>query len=240
MRRVRHALAFTAVIGALAWLETRWPLRARTRPRGPRSAVNLAVAASTAAIVGPIQRALVGRATAVVERRNIGLTRWVNTQPLVQRIAGFVALDYTLWHWHRLCHRMPMLWRMHAIHHADLDLDWSTALRFGLGELLASVPVRAAQVLLLGIDRATLRTWETALLIAILFHHSNWRLPARVDAGLSWLAVTPRLHGIHHSVRPRALETNFGTLLTLWDVIHGSRRTDVRQDAIVLGLPDRA
>lgn len=126
---------------------------------------------------------------------------------------------------------------MHSSHHADLDLDVSTALRFHVGEMLASIPVRVAQVIVLGIDRATLRGWETALLIAIAFHHSNLRLPARVDAALSKLMITPRLHGIHHAAMPDRLDTNFGTLLALWDMLHGTRDSELEQAQLAVGLP---
>ncbi len=137
---------------------------------------------------------------------------------------------------HRLCHVVPPLWRVHAAHHADLDLDASTALRFHIGEMLASMPFRVVQIVVLGIDRATLRTWEAAVFVAILFHHSNVALPRRLDAALAHVVITPRLHGIHHAIRPNRLDRNFGTLLAIWDRIHGTRTADLEQHDLAIGL----
>ncbi len=232
-----RALSIAAVLGRLAWLERQRPLRARTQPSGRRTAINVAMAGITAAIVGPVQNALIERASTWAERRRFGLMR-IRMPRWLARAAGVVLLDYTLWQWHRANHRSGWLWSMHSSHHADLDLDVSTALRFHVGEMLASVPVRVAQVIMLGVDRATLRGWETALLFAIAFHHSNLRLPARVDSALSNVLITPRLHGIHHAAKPDRLDTNFGTLLALWDRLHGTRESELDQAHFAVGLPD--
>ena len=232
MSGVVAAVAFAA----LSLLETWRPLRRRTAPRGRRVAVNLAVAATGAAVVGLVQGAVVGRAARWAEARGVGVIRWLRVPAPVTGAASVVLLDYTLWIWHRLTHRVPWLWRTHAAHHADVDLDASTALRFHPGELLASVPYRAAQVVALGVTRRALERWQLLTLLAILFHHANARLPARLEAALSWLVITPRLHGIHHSTRAGELHSNFGTILALWDALHGLRVTGVPQERIAIGL----
>ncbi|MBA3461765.1 MAG: sterol desaturase family protein [Deltaproteobacteria bacterium] len=232
-----RALFLVAVLGGLAWVERRRPLRARTQPSGRRTAINLAMAGISAVVTGPLQTAVLDRATTWAEHRRFGLTRWIPLPRWLARMTGVILLDYTLWHWHRANHHSSSLWSMHAAHHADLDLDVSTALRFHVGEMLASVPVRAAQVIVLGIDRATLRAWQTALLVAIAFHHANVRLPARFESTLSKLLITPRLHGIHHAAKPDRLDTNFGTLLVIWDVLHGTRESEVEQADLAIGLP---
>ena len=234
---LRKVLALAAVVGALAWLERRHPLRTRTQPTGRRTAINVAMMSITAVGAGPVHAAVLGRVTAWAERHGIGITRWLPLPGWLARATGVVLLDYTLWHWHRLNHRIPGLWSMHAPHHADLDLDASTALRFHLGEMLASIPVRAAQVIVFGIDRWTLRAWETTVLVAILFHHANLRLPARLEVALSTVVITPRLHGLHHAARPDRLDTNFGTLLAIWDTLHGTRATEPGSSELELGLP---
>src|SRR3546814_2584537 len=105
---------------------------------------------------------------------------------------------YTLYVWHLLLHRVPLLWRCHVAHHVDLDLDASTALRFHFAELALSVPWRAAQIVLIGVSPRALSVWQTALLLSVLFHHSNARLPPAMERRLNRLIVTPRMHGIHH------------------------------------------
>jgi sterol desaturase/sphingolipid hydroxylase (fatty acid hydroxylase superfamily) len=147
-------------------------------------------------------------------------------------------MDYTLYAWHILLHRVPLLWRCHAAHHADLDLDASTALRFHFAEFVLSVPWRAAQIALLGVARKPLALWRSLTLVEVMFHHANLRLPVRFEDMLSRLIVTPRLHGIHHSVVGEQRNSNFSSGLTAWDFLHRTIRRDVPQQAITIGLPE--
>ena len=137
---------------------------------------------------------------------------------------------------HRAFHRVPALWRFHAVHHLDRDLDASTALRFHFGELTISVPWRALQVALIGASPAQLRLWQRLVLVSILFHHSNLRLPPRIERALAWLVMTPRLHGIHHADQASVRDANWSSGLTLWDRLHGTLRHDPPQDAITIGV----
>jgi sterol desaturase/sphingolipid hydroxylase (fatty acid hydroxylase superfamily) len=172
------------------------------------------------------------------ERHHFGVLRWVRIPRALRSPLAVVLLDYSLWAWHLMNHRARTLWRFHAAHHADLDLDVSTGIRFHFGELLLSVPFRALQVLAIGVRREELALWETMTFVAILFHHSNLRLSERLDRILQRLIVTPRVHGIHHSTVDREMSSNFGTLLTLWDFVHGLHVSGVPQERIVIGLSD--
>jgi sterol desaturase/sphingolipid hydroxylase (fatty acid hydroxylase superfamily) len=131
---------------------------------------------------------------------------------------------------------VPVLWRFHLVHHVDRDLDASTGLRFHFGELALSTGFRAGQVLLLGVDRATFRVYQTSLLLSVLFHHSNVRLPLGLERRVVPLLVTPRMHGIHHSVVEAERASNFASLLTCWDRLHGTLRLNVPQGAITIGV----
>ncbi len=162
----------------------------------------------------------------------LGLTGWLKT------VFGVLLLDYTLWHWHWINHKVPFFWRFHLVHHVDLDLDVSTALRFHFGEFLLSVGYRILQVAVIGADMLSVTVWQALLVASILFHHSNTRLPARVERFLVTLIVTPRMHGIHHSRDPHHTGSNWGVALSIWDRIAGTLRLDVAQEAIVIGLPD--
>jgi sterol desaturase/sphingolipid hydroxylase (fatty acid hydroxylase superfamily) len=161
----------------------------------------------------------------------LGLPRWA------EEALAFLLLDYTLWVWHVLTHRWPPLWSYHAVHHADLDLDASTGIRFHPVEMLASVPWRLAQVVLIGAGPRALGRWQSALFLSVLFHHSNLRLPLRLERALAHVFVTPRQHGIHHSVLRDEMDSNWSSLLNVWDRLHGTLRLDVPQDAITIGLP---
>jgi sterol desaturase/sphingolipid hydroxylase (fatty acid hydroxylase superfamily) len=233
-RRMR-ALALVAFGAAIVVAERAWPLRKRTQVSRRRAKVNVAMAAATVATVGLAQHVAMNAAHAAGEKRGLGLLRVLGLPRWLARPIGFVLLDYTLWHWHRLLHH-PILWRFHAVHHADLDLAASTALRFHPGEMLASIPMRVAQVVLLGADRATERAWNAAVLVSIMFHHSNLALPPKLDAALSRLIVTPRMHGVHHSARPYALDTSFGTIFAIWDDLHRTRGPALPQSDVHIGL----
>lgn len=148
-----------------------------------------------------------------------------------------LLLDYTLYLWHILLHKLPWLWRCHQPHHIDLDLDTSTALRFHFTELLASVPWRAGQIVSIGVSPLALSVWQTATIVEVLFHHSNFRLPIGVERWLCRLIVTPRMHGIHHSVVPEEQNANWSSGLTVWDWLHGTLRLNIPQDEITIGVP---
>ena len=115
-----------------------------------------------------------------------GLLRWLPVPRALRVVLGFLLLDYTLYLWHRLNHRVPFLWRFHAVHHIDLDLDTTTGLRFHFGELSLAAWFRAAQVLLLGVDRETLRLWQQMLVLSVIFHHSNLGAADRGRAADWW------------------------------------------------------
>jgi sterol desaturase/sphingolipid hydroxylase (fatty acid hydroxylase superfamily) len=122
------------------------------------------------------------------------------------------------------------------VHHTDLDLDVSTAGRFHFAEYVLSVGYRAAQVMVIGASPATVAISETCVMIAAEFHHSNVRLPLEFERRLNTLVVTPRMHGIHHSIIERESNSNFATVLTLWDVAHGTLKLNVPQQEIMIGL----
>jgi sterol desaturase/sphingolipid hydroxylase (fatty acid hydroxylase superfamily) len=134
-------------------------------------------------------------------------------------------------------HHVPMLWFFHRVHHLDRDLDVSTGVRFHPGEMALSSFFRAAQVRILGVDERTLRIWQRMLLISILFHHSNLRLPEKSDRVLTNAIVTPRMHGIHHSDREEETNSNYSSLFTIWDRLHGTLRLDRPQEEITIGAP---
>jgi sterol desaturase/sphingolipid hydroxylase (fatty acid hydroxylase superfamily) len=239
-KRVPSWLSASLVVGAaglLVWLERRRPLRRAVEPIGVREARNLAVAAAGAIALGVTEKPLAEALTSLVERRRWGLLKVLRLPRWVEVALAIVLLDYTLYLWHVLTHRVPFLWRFHLVHHVDLDLDASTALRFHFAELVVSVPFRAAQILLIGVSPLAFSVWQTFLMLSILFHHSNVRLPAGLERRLNLLVVTPRMHGIHHSDVKEETDSNWSSGLTAWDWLHGTLRLDVPQDEITIGVP---
>jgi sterol desaturase/sphingolipid hydroxylase (fatty acid hydroxylase superfamily) len=222
---------------ALFLLELRWPLRRPVESKLRRNARNLAVAGLAAAAVQLIERPVVVPLARLVEERRWGLLKRFHLPVWTEILLGGVLLDYTLYLWHVLAHKVPLLWRFHQVHHVDLDLDASTALRFHFGELAFSVLSRTAQVLGIGICPMTLSAWQTTLLVEIMFHHSNVELPNGLERWLSRLIVTPRMHGIHHSIIETETNSNWSSGLTLWDWLHGTLRLNVPQGEIRIGVP---
>ena len=224
MRLKTAALTFGA-FAILAVAETKRPLRKRVASRGRRVARNAVMGATSAAVT-----ALMPHATPVP------------CASVARRIANVLLLDYTLWWWHRLNHHVPLLWAFHRAHHEDPDLDVSTGIRFHPGEMALSAFFRLAQVHFLKIDEASLVLWQRMLLVSILFHHSNTRLPKSVDRALANVIATPRMHGIHHSTRQEETDSNFASLFSWWDWMHGTMRLDraldKAQDEITIGAPE--
>jgi len=217
--------------------EQRHPLRARARPLGERLRTNAAMVALAALT---LRLAMVPVALAVAaggERAGVGLLRWLPLPPAIAAILGFLLLDWTVYAWHRLNHRAPLLWRFHLVHHTDLDLDVSTAFRFHVGELLLSTGWRSAQIVLLGVGPGLVLIYEAAMEAATAFHHSNWRLRVALERGLDVVLVTPRMHGIHHSVLEAETNSNWSVIFSWWDRLHRTKRDGVANEALTIGLP---
>lgn len=237
MRVVLLTGAAAVAVALLPWLERRRPLRRAREALWRRDLRNLGVAAVSAFTLALLQRPVVEPLARAAERRRWGLVQQLPAPAWVRDALAVMLMDYGLYAWHVLLHRSERLWRFHRVHHADLDLSASTALRFHFGELAASVPWRAAQVLLTGTSPRALRVWSDLLFASILFHHSNLRLPLGLERRLGRLVMTPRLHGLHHSTDKRQADSNWSSGLTLWDRLHGTWDPGPRQPA-ELGVAD--
>ena len=172
------------------------------------------------------------------QEHNFGVLHHLPLPLALQVLAGVVWADYAYYWWHIATHRVPLLWRFHLVHHADEDMDSSTAARFHFGELILSVVFRVAVVVIGGVPAIAVLIFEGAFEAAAQFHHSNWRLSLWFEATLSKCFITPRLHGIHHSVARDEMDSNWGTIFSLWDKIHRSRRDDIAQHEIKIGVPE--
>ena len=149
-----------------------------------------------------------------------------------------ILLLFDLWQytWHRINHRVRFLWRFHSVHHVDADMDASTAVRFHPVEIMLSFLARTVVMSLLGMSVGQMLLYESILLPVILFHHSNIKIPERSDRALRWLIVTPYMHWVHHSERQPETDSNYSSLLSVWDRIFRSFRLRPDPERIVLGL----
>lgn len=227
-----------ATFVGLFWLERRHSLRSvKPEPDWRRVPRNMVLAALVAAEVRVCERPLVEPVSRWVARRRIGLLPRLGLSPGVEKLLSLLLLDYSLYWWHILLHRAPLLWRSHIVHHSDLVLDTTTALRFHTAEFFASIPWRLAQVVVIGVPPQTLALWQRLTVVEVLFHHSNVRLPLIWERWLSRFVMTPRLHGIHHSVVTEQTDSNYSSGLTVWDVLHKTLKKDVSQGEIEIGVP---
>ncbi|MEO8945202.1 MAG: sterol desaturase family protein [Gemmatimonadaceae bacterium] len=236
-RRFRWSdVGSVAAFGLLLWLEHRDALRRPVENKKRHVARNLAVAGLSAATLQLAERPVSLPVARWVERRRLGVLQRLALPLWLETTLAVLLQDYSLYLWHMLEHRIQPLWRFHAVHHVDLDLDASTALRFHFGELMASVPWRAAGIVIIGVTPRSLGLYQRLLMISIIFHHSNVKLPRGLERWLGRIIMTPRLHGIHHSIVSDELNSNWSSGLTIWDMLHGTLRTDVRQRDITIGV----
>ena len=219
-------------------VEKRRPLRKQIEQKELSTARNLAIAATAGIAVNLFEKPVTDNLTRFVEKQNVGLLKIFRLPKFLETALAVILLDYTLYIWHVLTHKSPFLWRFHQIHHADLDLTASTAIRFHFGEMTISVLWRAGQILLIGVSPKALKTWQTLLFLSVLFHHSNVRLPKAFENKLQHFIVTPRLHGIHHSIVKTEMDSNWSSGLSIWDFLHGTFRNDISQSEITIGVAE--
>lgn len=164
------------------------------------------------------------------------LWRFDRTNPGLALAFDILLLDGLIYWWHRANHRLPFLWRFHAVHHRDRFLDALSALRFHFGEVALSACIRAPVIWLLGFPLSSILIFETLLLLAAIFHHSNVALPARLERWLGAAIVTPSIHWVHHHAVRADTDSNYGTIFSFWDRLFGSRSPTQRWAAMPIGI----
>lgn len=230
--------SFLAVLAGFALLEAWRPRRARALRRGPRwgtHAVLLALGAAGARLVVPA--GAVGAALHA-QRAGVGLLDAASVPDWLAWPISLAALDLAIYAQHRAFHAVPLLWRLHALHHADRELDASSGVRFHPGEIVVSLLWKVAVVWLLGAPAAAVVLYEALLACASVASHANLELPAGLERAARLALVTPDLHRVHHSVRLDESSSNFAAVTPLWDHLFGSFRAEPRggQRGMRLGL----
>jgi sterol desaturase/sphingolipid hydroxylase (fatty acid hydroxylase superfamily) len=154
-------------------------------------------------------------------------------------LVDILLLDMLIYWWHRLNHEIPFLWRFHEVHHLDEFLDVTSAVRFHFGEVLLSAGARAAVIILLGIPFTSVILFEVLVLLSAIFHHSNLKLPPRLERALSSVIVTPSIHWIHHHAIRRDTDSNYATIFSWWDLVFRSRSRTARTPEMKIGVEKR-
>jgi sterol desaturase/sphingolipid hydroxylase (fatty acid hydroxylase superfamily) len=223
-----YAIAIPALLLViLAGAEAIWPRRALVLGRNPRWRTHALFFVSNAAMGRLLSfLVVVGVAANWADTHQFGALNVVALPFWAEAAIAFIILDFTVWFQHFLMHRSPLLWRMHAVHHSDRDLDVTTALRFHPFELIISTFYKSAIVALLGVPLLVALAFELWLNANALFNHSNIRLPRKLDRMLRSFLVTPDMHLVHHSNLVDDQKHNFGFALTVWDRLFGTYRTE--------------
>lgn len=221
---------------ALFALERLFPLRKRKARFAQRLLVNAIVSALAIIVAAIVVRPVAMRVLGWAGENEWGLATLLSKNATAQAIAAFLLMDLSFYYWHRANHVWPVLWRFHNAHHIDPDLDVTTAVRFHFVEIAYSAAFRAVEVALIGGSAAVFIAYEIVFQLNTLFQHSNVRLPERLERALNVVIVTPRMHGIHHSKRFDEVNSNWSSVFSFWDRLHGTLRLDVPQDAIDIGI----
>ncbi|MEO5908713.1 MAG: sterol desaturase family protein [Ginsengibacter sp.] len=218
-------------------LEEKFELRNRVQGRWQRVITNFIVSIPSFALLRFLFIPLMVWLAFENQQWRFGLNYLYNAPVWLNITIAFILLDYSNYLWHILLHKLPFMWRFHLVHHSDLDLDITTAFRFHFGELIGSVFFRGAAVILIGASPVVVLIYEIAFDAANQFQHSNMKLPFRFEKILNRIIVTPRMHGIHHSMKKRETDSNFSIVFSFWDRIHNTIRLNIPQDGIVVGVP---
>ncbi|MGD9603390.1 MAG: sterol desaturase family protein, partial [Gammaproteobacteria bacterium] len=188
--------AFVGVFAIMAWLETRAPRRALTVDKAARWTHNLALTALNTALVRLVLPVGATGLALVAAERGWGLLNQLAWPPVLRIFLGMVVLDLAIYFQHVLFHATPTLWRLHRVHHADLDFDVTTGARFHPIEILLSMLIKFAVVLVIGPPAVAVLCFEVVLNGAAMFNHANLRLPSALDRVLRWGIVTPDMHRV--------------------------------------------
>ena len=229
---------FLGVLVAMAGWELAAPRRRQDIPRVIRWTNNLALVVVDTVILRLTFPILAVGLALMAEERGWGLFNALDLPMWLACLLSILLLDLAIYLQHVVFHAVPGLWRLHRMHHADLEFDVTTGLRFHPGEIVLSMVIKLAVVAALGAPAVAVLGFEILLNATALFNHANVRLPAGVDRALRWVMVTPDMHRVHHSVIPAETNSNFGFNLPWWDRLLGTYRAQPRagHEGMAIGI----
>lgn len=230
-------LVVTTVLAVIFWLEGIFPLFEGRNNRLRHAVPNLLIAVLNALFTSFFFAAVLVSAVEWASAREFGILRRFGWPYPSETLLAFFLFDLWMYLWHRANHEIPFLWRFHRMHHSDLELDSTSALRFHTGEIILSSLARIVVIPLIGMDLFQLLIYELILQPVIIFHHSNVNLPEKYDRPARSLIVTPNMHRVHHSRLPDETNSNYSSIFSFWDRLLSSfkKRDDTR--TLVYGLP---
>ena len=240
---MKHEIAirlffFLAIFGAVAYWEHRSPRRSLTTPKKARWISNLSFMMGNPVLVRIVLPILAIDAALIAQQRAWGLLNIFDWPFWVEFVFGMALLDLVIYLQHVMFHAVPLLWRLHMMHHTDLDYDLTTGLRFHPIEMILSMILKMTVIVALGPPVVAVLAFEVLLNGMAMFNHGNIKIPNAVDQWLRRLVVTPDMHRVHHSVIIRETNSNFGFNLSWWDRLFGTYRHQPQKGhtAMTIGL----
>ncbi len=236
-------LPFAVIFAVMAILEYRFPRRRLDQVKSARWLGNITLVVLNTVVARVMFTVLATTTVATAwwaQEHGWGLLTLLHVPTWLAVIIAVVLLDLVIYWQHRLFHRVPWLWRLHQVHHADRNLDVSSGLRFHPLEIMLSLLIKLAAIVLLGAPPWAVLLFEIILNGMAMFNHANVRLPLPVDAVLRYIVMTPDAHRIHHSVVVAETNSNYGFNISLWDRCFGSYRQHPQagQMGMTIGLPE--
>jgi len=229
---------FIGMLVIMATWEFAAPRRALTVSRALRWANNLGLVFLNSLLLRLVFPAAAVGVAALAAEQGWGLFNYFDTPAWLAVLVSVVVMDFIIWLQHVMVHAVPLLWRLHRVHHADLDYDFTTGARFHPIEIFLSMGIKFATILLLGPPVVAVIVFEVLLNAMAMFNHGNVGLPAWLDRPLRWLVVTPDMHRVHHSVEDDETNSNFGFNLSCWDRLFGTYRDQPRagHEGMTIGI----
>ncbi len=229
VKSIGFVLAFVLAVGVQRWSPHR-SMAGSWRPNSRLWALN-------SVLLGAVCIGCACTVSRWASGGGVGLLNHGHASAWVAIPVSVLGMDFVSYFWHRANHAIPFLWRFHQAHHSDSNHTVTTALRFHPGELLLALPLRLLAVAVFGVPIAGVIVFELVFAFANFFEHGNINLPLKIERALVRLVVTPALHRQHHSREARLLDTNYGTIFTLWDRLLGSYSENRSGTRVNTGLP---
>jgi sterol desaturase/sphingolipid hydroxylase (fatty acid hydroxylase superfamily) len=226
-------------LGALYAIEGIIPIFEHRARRLRDALPNLVMGLLNGVLVGGLFSGAILLTTELARANGFGILHWIErtgAPAWLVWVFAFLAIDLFAYGWHVAAHKIPALWRFHAVHHSDPHVDASTALRFHIGEVVLECAVMVAILPVLGVTTPQLLLYKLVLVPVAMFHHANVRMPARLDRWMRAVLVTPWMHWVHHSRTLPETDSNFAAIFPWWDMLFGTYRIVRRPSSIEFGL----
>jgi len=212
------------------------PYRQPSVSKMKRLVTNISLTVLNSAVLSLVFASATINTALYVTENNLGLLHMISLPLWLKVFLAVVFMDFMLYVWHLLNHEVPLFWRFHRVHHSDLNMDVSTATRFHIGELAISAVIKICLIYFIGANLIGVIIFESLLVLSAQFQHSSLNVPESFERFFWIFFVPPSMHRIHHSVKIHERDTNYGTILSVWDRLLGTLLKDIPQEAIVIGV----